>query len=117
MRQSQNNPSSIERTLILLILLLTTSCSLESETLEEQKISFAKNVESCVCRTMYFESDFPSGIRYSQIVDSCNKTVHDSNDLRYEDTLSANPKSDSLRCPEDLEDWLEVVEKDQLDEK
>ena len=117
MRKSQNNPSPVDRAVVLLILLLTTSCTLESETLEEQKISFAKNVESCVCRTMYFASDFPSGIRYSQIVDSCNKTVHDSNDLRYEDTLSANPKSDSLRCPEDLEDWLEVVEKDQLDEK
>ena len=100
-----------------LAIMSIAGCGLQPESLEEQTISFAKNVESCVCRTMNFESDFPSGIRYSQIVDKCNATVHESNDQRYEDSHRSDPTIASLRCPEDVEPWLEIVESDGLHEQ
>ena len=96
------------RLLATVVVPLATACEY-NETPEQAQISYAKNVESCLCRTMNFESDFPSGLRYSQMVARCNETVHGANPARYDASLHSEPETASLRCPEDVEPWLEVA--------
>ena len=59
---------------------------------------------------MVIEEENYSGITYRDMVSRCNRTVHDANPARYSDELAFHPEIEQLRCVEDVEPWLEVVE-------
>ena len=73
--------------------------------------TYARNVESCICRFLEVEEDNYSGLTYADFVKDCNLTVHNSNPARYEASLQSSPKIEDLRCPEDVEAWREEVAK------
>ena len=86
---------------------LLGGCSYE-ESEQAQLVSYAKNVESCMCRSLEFEADSYSGLSYAQMLDRCNRTVHDANRQRYPASAGAAPQINSLRCPDAVELWREV---------
>ena len=69
------------------------------------QVSFDKNVESCICRTLAFEADSFSGMSYPVMIERCNETVHSANPARYPPTTTSAPQVEALRCPEDVDDW------------
>ena len=88
---------------------LVAGCGFEPETREQALLTYQKNVESCLCRSLDFEADFPSGVSYRQMLASCNETVHNANPTRYDDSLYSEPAIETLRCQDEVEPWLEVV--------
>ena len=80
---------------------------MESE--DARRVSYAKNVESCLCRFLEFETDSYSGLSYEDMQERCNRTVHDANPKRYPASSSSTPEIDALRCPTSVEDWRETT--------
>ena len=84
------------------------SCSpMESE--EARGVSYAKNVESCLCRSFEFQTDSYSGLTYEHMLERCNQTVHAANPQRYPESANAAPAIDTLRCPTSVAEWREIV--------
>jgi len=84
------------------------ACSpLESE--EARDVSYAKNVESCMCRSLEFETDSYSGRSYEGMLERCNATVHAANPARYPEDAHAAPGIDDLRCPTSVREWRETA--------
>lgn len=78
---------------------------------------FVRTVESCICNYLDIEDDNPSGLSYEDFIEDCNKTVRESHPKRFTDIEDSEPEMDSLRCPEKVESWLEVIaEQEQLRE-
>ncbi|MDE0093035.1 MAG: hypothetical protein OXO49_00840 [Gammaproteobacteria bacterium] len=71
---------------------------------------FNRHVESCVCQNLVIETDNYSRLEYTDFIESCNSTVRDSNPERFPAEMQYSPAIDELRCQEDVEPWLEVVE-------
>lgn len=88
-------------------------CSDETEA-ERSKEDFDRNVESCVCRHLEWETDSYSRLPYEDMVQICNETVLSSNPNRYPKELNSRPKLVDLRCQEDVEPWLEAVEENRV---
>lgn len=79
------------------------------ESPEEAEQVFAKNVLSCLCRAIEFETDNYSGVRFANMVEDCNATVHAANTKRFPATARHDPKIADLRCDAStLEEWREV---------
>ena len=102
----RNHPrGGLAATLAVLVLV---ACS-PMETEEDRRVSYAKNVESCLCRSLEFETDSYSGLTYDRMVERCNETVHAANPRRYPATARAAPGIDTLRCPTSVAEWREAV--------
>ena len=86
------------------------SCTFEESDLDA-KISYQKNVESCLCRFMDFETDSHSGLHYAHMQKRCNETVHGANPSRYEASLYSEPDIEALRCRDEADAWLMVTKK------
>lgn len=86
------------------------SCS--NEQLDNSEEKYALEVENCVCRELAFEEDNFRRVSYPTMVQTCNKTVLSSNPVRFSQEFHADPKLDTLRCTDDVEDWQEVVEEE-----
>jgi len=84
--------------------LAMTGCS-AAESEEERSVSYTKNVESCLCRTLEFEVDSPNGLTWERMIEHCNRTVHGANPQRYPASAHAAPAVDTLRCPWSVEEW------------
>ncbi len=84
------------------------ACTFEESDLDA-KISYQKNVESCLCRFMDFETDSHSGLHYAHMQKRCNETVHGANPSRYETTLYSEPDIGALRCRDEVDAWLMVT--------
>lgn len=90
------------------------ACS-PKESTEQAETSFARNVESCICRYLDVEEDNYSGLTYDFFIEDCNEIVHESNPDRYPETLRSDPEISELRCPEYVQPWLdEVAESENL---
>ena len=87
---------------------LLASCS-PAESGEAARVSYDRNVESCLCRSLEFETDSDSGMPYERMLAYCNRTVHSANPRRYPPSAHAAPKIDSLRCPASIEEWRETA--------
>ena len=62
----RNHPrGGLAATLAVLVLL---ACS-PMETEEDRRVSYAKNVESCLCRSLEFETDSYSGLTYDRMIE------------------------------------------------
>lgn len=84
------------------------ACSpLESE--EARDVSYEKNVESCLCRSLEFETDSYTGRTFAGMLERCNATVHAANPRRYPEDAHAAPGIDDLRCPTSVEEWRETA--------
>lgn len=84
------------------------ACSpLESE--EARDVSYTKNVESCMCRSLEFQTDSYSGLSYERMLERCNETVHAANPRRYSEDAHAAPGIDDLRCPTSVREWRETA--------
>ena len=84
------------------------ACSpLESE--EARSLSYEKNVESCLCRSLEFETDSYSGRTYAGMQERCNDTVHAADPRRYPQDARAAPGIDALRCPVSVREWRETA--------
>ena len=70
---------------------------------------FTRTVESCICNYLDIEDDNPSGLNYEEFIEDCNKTVRESHLNRFTELEDSEPTMESLRCPEKVESWLEVV--------
>lgn len=91
------------------LLLFSSGCgSTQSE--ESVLTLFNRHVESCVCQNLVIETDNYSRLDYTDFIESCNSTVRDSNPARFPAEMEYSPTIDELRCQEDVEPWLEVVE-------
>ncbi len=91
-----------------LVAVLLSSCSpMESE--EAARVSYDRNVESCLCRSLEFETDSDSGMTYERMLARCNRTVHSANPQRYPPSAHAAPEIDGLRCPASVEEWRETA--------
>lgn len=93
---------------IALFVLGIAACTFEESDLEA-KVSYQKNVESCLCRFMDFETDSHSGLHYAHMQKRCNETVHGANPSRYETSLYSEPDIKALRCREKVDAWLVVT--------
>lgn len=51
---------------------------------------------------------------FEEMVQICNETVLSSNQSRYSQDLSVSLSLEELRCQEDVEPWLEVVEENRI---
>ena len=90
------------------------ACS-PKESTDQAETSFARNVESCICRYLDVEEDNYSGLTYEFFIEDCNEIVHESNPERYPETLRSEPEISDLRCPEYVQPWLdEVAESENL---
>lgn len=89
-------------------LLSSQSCSAPKKT-DPTVALFVRTVESCICNYLDIEDDNPSGLTYEDFIEDCNKTVRESHPDRFTDIEDSEPEIDSLRCPEKVESWLEVV--------
>ena len=96
---------------VLVLPVWPAGCSYE-ESGDARETSYAKNVESCMCRSLEFEVDNFSGLTYLQLLERCNHTVHNANPQRYAAAASSSPEPESLRCQDDMEEWLEVSTSD-----
>ena len=84
------------------------ACSpLESE--EARGVSYAKNVESCLCRSLEFQTDSYSGLTFAGMLERCNETVHAANPRRYPEDAHAAPEIGALRCPTSVREWRETA--------
>ena len=84
------------------------ACSpLESE--EARGVSYAKNVESCLCRSLEFQTDSYSGLTFAGMLERCNETVHAANPRRYPEDARAAPEIGALRCPTSVREWRETA--------
>lgn len=92
-----------------LLLLLASSCG-STQSKESATTLFNRHVESCVCQNLVIETDNYSRLEYTDFIESCNSTVRDSNPERFPAEMQYSPTIDELRCQEDVEPWLEVVE-------
>ena len=113
---------SFQRPVLVLMLLsiLTMStipgCSAPQKT-DSVITVFARSVESCICNYLDIEDDNPSGLTYQDFIEDCNKTVRESHPDRFTDLDDSKPEIDSLRCPEKVESWQNVIaEQEQLRE-
>lgn len=75
------------------------------ETAGEKRRAFAQNVESCLCRSLDYEVDYPGRISWPRLVERCNRVVHAANPQRYPAGLHAAPAFDGLRCPREAQAW------------
>lgn len=123
MRLHQNSSTaSVRRNVFLLTVLFTftilTSLSCSSPKKQDPTVVlFVRTVESCICNYLDIEDDNPSGLTYDDFIKDCNKTVRESHPDRFTDIEDSEPEMDSLRCPEKVESWLEVIaEREQLRE-
>lgn len=91
------------------LLLLASGCG-TSQSEESVTTLFNRHVESCVCQNLVIETDNYSRLEYIDFIESCNSTVRDSNPERFPAEMQYSPAIDELRCQEDVEPWLEVVE-------
>lgn len=91
------------------LLLLLGGCG-TSQSEETITTLFNRHVESCVCQNLVIETDNYSRLEYADFIESCNETVHKSNPEKFLTTMHYSPTIDELRCQEDVEPWLEVVE-------
>ena len=98
------------RSSIVLFVLVVAACSFEESDLDAN-VSYQKNVESCLCRFMDFETDSHSGVHYARMQKRCNETVHGANPSRYETTLYSEPDIKELRCRDKVDAWLIVTDK------
>lgn len=90
------------------------ACS-PKENSDQAATSFARNVESCICRYLDAEEDNYSGLTYEFFIEDCNEIVHESNPDRYPETLRSEPEISDLRCQEYVQPWLdEVAESENL---
>ncbi|MCY3627589.1 MAG: hypothetical protein OXG88_08110 [Gammaproteobacteria bacterium] len=92
-----------------LLLLLASSCG-STQSKESATTLFNRHVESCVCQNLVIETDNYSRLEYTDFIESCNSTVRDSSPERFTAEMQYSPTIDELRCQEDVEPWLEVVE-------
>lgn len=92
-----------------LLLLLAISCG-SPQSKESATTLFNRHVESCICQNLVIETDNHSRLEYTDFIESCNSTVRDSNPERFPAEMQYSPAIDELRCQEDVEPWLEVVE-------
>ncbi len=84
------------------------ACSpLESD--EARAVSYTKNVESCMCRSLEFETDSYSGLTYEGMLERCNDTVHAANPRRYPEDAHVAPGINGLRCPTSVREWRETA--------
>lgn len=88
------------------------ACS-PKESAEQAETSFARNVESCICRYLDVEEDNYSGLTYEFFIDDCNEIVLESNPDRYLETLRSEPEISELRCQEYVQPWLDEVAESQ----
>lgn len=111
-------PSHPSLLFVLLIFTISTSTSCSSpEGSDPNMTLFVRTVESCICNYLDIEDDNPSGLTYEDFIEDCNKTVRESHPKRFTDIEESEPEMDSLRCPEKVESWLEVIaEQEQLRE-
>ncbi len=91
------------------LMLLLGGCG-TSQSEETITTLFNRHVESCVCQNLVIETDNYSRLEYADFIASCNETVHKSNPEKFLTTMRYSPAIDELRCQEDVEPWLEVVE-------
>ena len=89
-----------------LLIVAITGCNNEG-IYEELQANYPREVEGCICRHLYFESESFSGTDYSQMVTTCNQTVRLGHPSLPKD-LESNPELADLRCPEDVDYWLET---------
>ena len=106
--------TNAQKNVLLLTVLFTfsilTSLSCSSPKKEDPTVAlFVRTVESCVCNYLDIEDDNPSGLTYEDFIEDCNKTVRESHPDRFTDIEDSEPEMDSLRCPEKVESWLEVI--------
>ncbi len=94
---------------VLLPLLVLFGCT-KHEGGDRARVTFDRNVESCICRYMDIEEDNYSGLTYEQFVEDCNQTVLNSNPVRYPDSFNSIPDISELRCQELVQPWLDEVE-------
>ena len=84
-------------------------CSFEGESEEQTLVTYARNVESCVCRGLAFDADNIPFRDVAEINETCNEFVRQSNAMRYEGVEPISYSLDQLRCPEDVEEWQEAL--------
>lgn len=111
---------SLHMSLLFVLLIFTistsTTCSSPKKSVPNMTL-FVRTVESCICNYLDIEDDNPSGLSYEDFIEDCNKTVRESHPKRFTDIEDSEPEMDSLRCPEKVESWLEVIaEQEQLRE-
>lgn len=94
--------------LLIFTISMSTSCSAPKKSDPNMAI-FVRTVESCICNYLDIEDDNPSGLTYEDFIEDCNKTVRESHPKRFTDIEDSEPEMDSLRCPEKVESWLEVI--------
>ena len=98
----------LRRAAAAVALCAAAACSpLESE--EARGASYAKNVESCLCRSLEFETDSYSGRTFAGMLERCNETVHAANPRRYPADAHAAPDIGALRCPTSVREWRETA--------
>ena len=106
------------RVFVILVLTIYTILSLPgcstSKEPDPNTALFARNVESCVCNYLDIEDDNPSGLTYEDFIEDCNQTVRASHPNRFAKNEDSMPTMDSLRCPEKVESWLEVIAEQEL---
>lgn len=97
-------------TLAVSLTILLAGCA-NHQSDEQARVTFDRNVESCICRYLDLEEDNYSGLTYEQFVDDCNETVLTSNPNRYPDSFRSDPEISELRCQENVQPWLDEVAK------
>ncbi|MCS5570447.1 MAG: hypothetical protein NZ768_09025 [Pseudomonadales bacterium] len=95
---------------VALFVLALAACSFEESDVDAN-VSYQKNVESCLCRFMDFETDSHSGLYYAHMQKRCNETVHGANPSRYKTSLYSEPDIEALRCRNEVDAWLIVTRK------
>ena len=85
-----------------------------NDSIDNRRIEFGRHVESCICRQLDWQADSYSRLPFEEMAEICNETVHSSNPERFSDQFDARPALSELRCPEDVEAWLEVVEENRV---
>ena len=75
------------------------------ETSEAQQRAFAKNMESCLCRSLEYEADYASGLSWQRMVERCERTVRAANPQRYAAATAVKLALESLRCQREADAW------------
>ena len=111
---SQINVISLRSFSTIALLAVCTACD-NGALVGNLEKRFPIEVESCLCRYLAFEADSYSHVSYEDMLNHCNTLTRQGHPSLPDDIIS-EPGLDALRCPDDVEDWREVLEEERAQE-
>ncbi len=99
----------INQAAAVLATLVMGGCMAEESEAERQR-AYAWNVESCLCRSLEYEVDYPARQPWPRLVERCNETVRAANRQRYPADANVAPAIEALRCQREAAEWLAMRE-------